>query len=131
MIADRVRRAGAHGYASKTQPVQELTATIRTVLQGKTSFPPMGSFEAAEPSEQPQEIRTLLTDSLTNREFEVFHMIGNGLTVRQIAHQSGLAMKTIETHRDRIKAKLKLRNSVELLRLAVICTLMHEPSNGN
>ena len=131
MIADRARRAGAHGFAAKTQPVQELITAVRAILRGQTVFPPHGSIDEVESSEHPQEIRTLLAESLTNREFEVFNMIGNGLTVRQIAHQSGLAMKTVETHRDRIKAKLKLHNSVELLRLAVICSLMQEPPNGN
>jgi DNA-binding CsgD family transcriptional regulator len=57
--------------------------------------------------------------SLTDRELEVFEMIGQGKTTQQIARRLGLSPKTIETHREKTKAKLDLRNAAELSRRAV------------
>ncbi|MCR9119050.1 MAG: LuxR C-terminal-related transcriptional regulator, partial [bacterium] len=58
-------------------------------------------------------------ETLSDRELEVFERIGDGLTTREIAGKLGLSVKTIETHREHIKIKLRLRNSVELTRRAV------------
>jgi DNA-binding NarL/FixJ family response regulator len=131
MIAERARQAGAHGFISKMQPVFELTTAIRKVLQGQSVFHLGDTLDATDEVDHARGFGNLMTDSLTNRELAIFSMIGKGLTIRQIANESGLAMKTIETHRDRIKAKLRLRNSVELLRLAVICSLTRDPHDEN
>jgi DNA-binding CsgD family transcriptional regulator len=68
-------------------------------------------------------------DRLSDRELEVFQSIGQGLTTRQIAGALGLSVRTIETHRENIKAKLNVRNSAELSRAAVQCVL--ESSSGD
>jgi DNA-binding NarL/FixJ family response regulator len=57
-------------------------------------------------------------EALSNRELEVFEMIGQGLTTQQIAGKLGLSPRTIETHRKRIKEKLNLQNSAQLTRAA-------------
>lgn len=57
--------------------------------------------------------------SLSDRESEVFKRIGKGMTSRQIAQEFNVSPKTIETHRENIKAKLNLRNAAELYRVAV------------
>jgi len=62
-------------------------------------------------------------DPLSDRELEVFHMIGNGLRLRDIAAKLFLSMKTVEVHREHIKEKLGLKTSAELIRYAVTHTL--------
>lgn len=57
-------------------------------------------------------------ESLSNRELEIFDMIGKGMTTREIAAGLNISMKTVETHRSRVKAKLCLRNAAELARQA-------------
>jgi len=59
-------------------------------------------------------------DNLTDRELEVFRLIGAGVKTHEIAEQLHLSVKTIETHRDRIKKKLDLKDANELLRQAVL-----------
>ena len=56
--------------------------------------------------------------ALTNRELQVFELIGRGLTVRQIAEELGISQKTVEAHRDGIKGKLNLKSSHEVIRRA-------------
>ena len=58
-------------------------------------------------------------DGLTDREFEIFEMLGQGLQSRQIAEQFGLSVKTVDCHRENIKKKLKLTGAAQLLRHAV------------
>ena len=58
-------------------------------------------------------------ETLTDRELEIFKMIGKGMTTRQIANDLHLSVKTVETHRENIKGKLNLPNSAELSREAV------------
>lgn len=61
-----------------------------------------------------------MTNQLTERETQVFEMIGHGMTSKAIANKLNLGQKTIETHREKIKAKLGLGNAVELVRAAVL-----------
>ncbi len=67
--------------------------------------------------DKPSDVDPIKT--LSNREVEVFEMIGQGLTTQQIAGKLKLSPKTVETHREKIKAKLDLKNSAELNRRAV------------
>jgi DNA-binding NarL/FixJ family response regulator len=61
--------------------------------------------------------------NLSDRELEIFQMIGRGLSIKEIAQQLFLSSKTVEVHREHVKEKLGLRSSAELLRYAVIHTL--------
>ena len=118
--AERVLRAGAEGYIMKSQATQKVVDAIRQVLAGgiwvserlnaillqkltRKSPKPMGS-----PLEQ-----------LSDRELEIFQMIGNGLSMREIAVKLYLSIKTVEVHREHIKEKLGLKSSTELIRYAV------------
>ena len=122
--AERVLRAGAKGYISKSQATQKVVDAIHHVLDGgiwvsdkindlllkkyaKNQMPTPGS-----PLER-----------LSDRELEIFQMIGQGLTVREIAGRLFLSHKTVEVHRDHIRDKLGLKSSAELLRYAVTYTL--------
>jgi DNA-binding NarL/FixJ family response regulator len=68
-------------------------------------------------------IQGMPLSTLSDRELEVFQMIGRGLSVKEIAQQLFLSAKTVEVHREHIKEKLGLRSSAELLRYAVVHTL--------
>jgi DNA-binding NarL/FixJ family response regulator len=99
LFAERVLRAGATGYISKQESPEKIIDALRQVLRGEIL------------EENP-------IQSLSDRELEVFEMIGQGLSTKQIAKRLHLSHKTVETHREKIKAKLNLSNSAELSRRA-------------
>ena len=118
--AGRALRAGAMGYISKEAPVAQFLEAVNQVLQGNLYLNP-GASEAAlrrrvgvtgEQGRSPFE-------RLSDRELEVFSLIGDGLTTREIAKRLGLSPKTVETHRENIKDKLGLKNATQLVSSAV------------
>ncbi len=119
MFAERAIRAGAMGYVNKQEPLEIILRAIRQVLRGevylslkmtKIMLQRLGSGKLAD--EDP-------LASLSNREIEVFRMVGQGITTRQIARQLGVKPKTVEANREKIKTKLNLKNAAELTRSAV------------
>jgi len=116
VYAERALRAGAHGYVMKHEPPERLLAALRTVLSGG-----YGVSEAAESGFLRSFFNPSAPDAspsvshLTNRELEVFHLLGQGLETQEIAARFGRSVKTIETHRARIKEKLHLHNATELI----------------
>jgi DNA-binding NarL/FixJ family response regulator len=119
LFAERVLRAGAKGYVTKQEPPDVLLKAIRQVLRGELYLSPRMTSRllnrvVAGPSTQEDPVQ-----SLSNREVEVYEMIGQGLTIQQIAARLHLSPKTIETHREKIKQKLNVRSSAELNRRAV------------
>jgi DNA-binding NarL/FixJ family response regulator len=119
LFAERALRAGAMGYINKQEPLERVLDAIRQILDGDVYLSArmanrlLQAAVGGEPMDQ-DPIQTL-----SNRELEVFQLIGQGFTTRQIAEKLHLSPKTIETHREKIKAKLNLANSVELARHAV------------
>jgi DNA-binding NarL/FixJ family response regulator len=96
---------------------------IRTVLDDKLYLSErmmnrVLSRAVGSKQRQPQEQRSPV-ERLSNREIEIFEMIGRGLTSRQIAQQLDLSQRTVDTHRENIKDKLELKNAVELTKHAV------------
>jgi DNA-binding NarL/FixJ family response regulator len=118
--ADRVLRAGARGYISKNEPTKRIIAALRCILQGKVYLSPgtvqllMGNRAGVSTSKKEQSI-----EMLSDREIEVFAMIGRGFGTRRIAEMLHLSPKTIYAYRVRIKDKLRLRDGNELLREAI------------
>lgn len=119
LFAERCLRAGASGYLNKEAASSQVIDAIRAVREGKT-------FVSAQLAERL--VSRLVgggsahdspIDSLTDRELEVFGLIGRGQTTRQIAERLHLSTKTIESYRENIKAKLSLKNAAELNRHAV------------
>ncbi len=119
LFAERVLQAGAMGYLTKQEPPETLLGAIRQVLRGEVYLSPrmtsrlLHRVAAGGPSQEDP------IKSLSNREIEVYEMIGQGLTIQQIAARLHLSPKTVETHREKIKQKLNLKNSTELNRRAV------------
>ena len=119
LYAERVLRAGARGYITKHQPPEELIKAIRQVLAGQIYV----SREMSETllqrfSGAPQKSSSPL-DKLTDREFEVFQLLGEGKACKEIAQRLNLSEKTISVHNSNIRQKLKLQSTAQLIRFAV------------
>jgi DNA-binding NarL/FixJ family response regulator len=117
LFADRALRAGANGYIMKREPITNLVGAIRKVMAGSVYV----SAEMAPRQERPgKEVRKPadLLAQLTDRELEVFSLIGRGLATSAIAEQLRVSIKTIETYRSNIKAKLQLTDAAHLVRFA-------------
>jgi DNA-binding NarL/FixJ family response regulator len=115
VYAERALRAGAMGYVTKQKPAQAILHGIRDVLRGKLHFSEeltqrvLERVAANEPISQASAV-----DNLSDRELEVFEMIGRGLTTRAIADRLHLSPRTVDTYRERLKIKLVLANAAEL-----------------
>lgn len=118
LYAERALRAGAMGYVNKSEPIPTILNAIRQVLRGRI-FLSMPMVNRMLQSPTPEAIEESPISSLSDRELQVFELISRGLTTREIASKLLLSIKTIETHRDHIRMKLKLKNSTELIHHAV------------
>ncbi len=119
--AERVLRAGALGYITKQQATKNILVAIRTVLGGDIYLSGKTAREVAFKIaggniENPRQ----LLDRLSDRELRVFELIGKGQSTRQIAQTLNLGVPTVETYRARIKDKLRLKNSRQLLQHAIL-----------
>jgi DNA-binding NarL/FixJ family response regulator len=118
--AERVIRAGAQGYVMKAQATDKVMDAIRRVLAGglwlseRMNATLLGRIAQGR---SPGAASPLA--GLSDRELEVFQMIGQGLSMKEIAAHLYLSAKTVEVHREHIKEKLGLKSSAELLRYAV------------
>lgn len=120
IFAERALRAGAAGYVSKHEAIRTIVQAVRTVLGGKLYLSQVMTERMVQLAvgSKTNEGRSAL-ERLTDREIEIFGMLGQGLTSRQIARHLELSPKTVETHREHIKEKLELKNATELTKHAV------------
>ena len=120
LYAERVLRAGGRGYVMKQEGGNKLMEAIRRVLGGQIYVSGKMSARILEIfSGRRAEAATSPVENLSDREFEVFQLLGQGKATRQIAEKLHLSVKTVEVHRVNIKAKLKLESASELIRFAV------------
>lgn len=120
LYVERVLRAGGRGYIMKQEGGKKLMAAIRQVLSGQVYVSEKMSSKILEIfSGRRQDAATSPVETLTDREFEVFQLIGKGLTTLQMANELHVSNKTVEVHRANIKSKLNLKTAPELLRYAV------------
>ena len=120
LYAERVLRAGAKGYITKQEATRDIIHAIRKVLAGGIYLnEPTASAILARLASQPDAMTDSIADLLAERELEVFELIGRGLSTREIARHLRIELKTVDTYRARIKEKLKLETSSELLQLAI------------
>ena len=120
LYAERAVRAGARGYVSKVAAGDQIVTAIRRVLRGgihlSEDLKDKMLFGAAsgvkDATETPLEV-------LSDRELEVFEMTGRGIPTREISERLHLSVKTVESYRSRIKAKLGIANGTELIKHAV------------
>jgi DNA-binding NarL/FixJ family response regulator len=118
-FAERALRAGAMGYINKQEPIEEVVVAVRRVLRGEVYLSREMTNLLIRRVGAGQSLNHDPVTSLTERELEVFQMIGEGMTTQQIARTLKLSVKTIESHREKIKAKLNVETAAALTRLAV------------
>lgn len=122
LFAERMLRAGAHGYVNKQELHGSVLEAIRAVLAGEIYLSAgLAQRLASEAVAGRRNTRGL--EQLSDRELQIFELIGRGAGTRAIAAQLHLSVHTVESHREHIRAKLNLRNGTELLRRAVLWTL--------
>ena len=119
LYAERSLRAGANGYLRKSEPLDRLVGAVRTVLAGGTALTPDMTQRLVDQAVRGGSSDASGVRSLSDRELEVFEMIGSGLGTRKIANRLCISIKTVETHRENIKRKLGIDNAPELARFAV------------
>jgi DNA-binding NarL/FixJ family response regulator len=120
LYAERALRAGARGYIMKQEAPEEVVSAIRRVLAGTVYVSPgMAAKMVGRITAGPGEKGTSPVDRLSDRELEVFRLIGEGYGTREMAEKLYLSVKTIETYRAHIKEKLNLQDANELLRAAI------------
>ena len=120
IYAQRMLSAGANGYIMKQAASEQFLISLRRVLDGGIyvsesvgnimieKFAAGGSYVSSNP-----------IDRLSNRELQILHMIGKGMSTRETAHSLNLSIKTVESHRQRIKRKLNLTTGTQLVQYAV------------
>ena len=115
LYAIRVLRAGAAGYLNKNSAPYELVTAIQRIQLGRKYITPEVAerlLDQFDSTKKPHEL-------LSNREFEIFHLLASGKTSSQIAEALSLAVTTISTHRNHILEKMRLTNNSELIRYAI------------
>ena len=129
--AERAIRAGARGYVMKKEASESVISAIRNILKGKIHVSSDMMAHLLDKFQVNHGVSGAPTiDVLTDRELEVFRLIGSGLATREIASRMNLGIKTIGTYRDRIKQKLCIRNGAELTRRAVLWIEKEHFGNG-
>ncbi len=120
IYAERVLRSGGRGYVMKSEGGEKVLEAIRRVLQGEVYISrPMSTALLGSLGRNRSKRDERLLGSLTDREFEVFQLIGQGIPTNEISRRLNLSIKTVGTHRVNIKQKLNLQTATELVKYAV------------
>jgi DNA-binding NarL/FixJ family response regulator len=120
MYAERALRAGARGYMMKEEAAEKVLTAIRRILSGQIYLSEnMASRLLNVLVDGRAESGTTPAERLSDRELEVFQLIGQGFGNTEIARQLHLSPKTVETYRGHIKEKLNLASSTEVLQYAI------------
>ncbi|HEX2852569.1 MAG TPA: response regulator transcription factor [Opitutaceae bacterium] len=127
LYAERAIRAGSRGYLMKHEAADKIIPAIRTILAGDIylSEPMKGKLLSGLVRNRKsggEEKSALPLETLSDRELEVFQLIGNGFTTREIAQRLHLSTKTIDSYREHLKTKLAVENGAELARRAICWT---------
>ncbi|WP_249641049.1 response regulator transcription factor [Cupriavidus sp. U2] len=119
LFAERALRAGANGYLMKLGATEHILNAIREVLAGNVYLSAAMHEKLARTLTTPTKAPTSAIANLSEREFEVLHLIGLGFSTREIAEKMSRSIKTIEAHQANIKQKLGIRSGKELMRFAI------------
>ncbi len=123
LYAERVIRAGALGYITKQEATRNILVAIRRVLAGTLYLnEKIASHIISRLTTRAGAVAATPAELLSDRELQVLDLTGRGLNTSEIAEQLHIALKTVETYRARIKEKLNLKDSSELLQWAISWT---------
>ena len=120
LYAERSLAAGAVGYIMKSEPPERILEALSEIIEGRVYVSRRISMQVLNRINGPRRDAKTGIKSLTDRELQIFHLIGLGYSTRQIALRLGIGVKTVETHRENIKAKLSLEHAVALVREATV-----------
>jgi DNA-binding NarL/FixJ family response regulator len=127
IYAERVLRAGARGYIMKSEGGDRLLKAIRQIFKGEIYVSEKMSAQIIDTFAGKHSRATHSTlAQLTDREFEIFQLIGQGLSTKEIGARLCLSPKTVDTHRLHIKAKLHLKTAPELIKFAASWTVAEQ-----
>ena len=120
LYAERALRAGAKGYIMKKEAMDKVMTAIRRVLGGEIYISEkMASRMVNKLIEGRSSGSATPLEQLSDREFEVFNLISQGIGPTEIANRLGVSVKTVETHREHVKQKLGLKSGAELTRFSL------------
>jgi DNA-binding NarL/FixJ family response regulator len=119
LYVERVLRAGGRGYIMKQEGGKKLMLAIRQVLDGRIYVSEKMSAKILETFSGHRANSNSPVEKLSDREFEVFQLLGRGEGTRQIAKRLHLSIKTVEVHRANIRKKLELASGGELVHYAI------------
>ena len=130
--AERAVRAGARGYITKQEATTKVMVAIRQVLSGEIYWSERAAARVASKIASPAKPETAFpVDCLTDRELQVFELIGAGRSTRQISAALHIDVSTVETYRARIKEKLNLKDALALLQYAIRWHVASQSGNSN
>ena len=118
-FAEQALRAGAMGYVSKQEPLENVLDAMRRVLAGHVYLSTATADLVLRHIAAGESVEQDCVCHLSARELEIFKMIGRGMTSHEIAEELGVSPKTVATHRENLKAKLSANNAAELNRRAI------------
>ncbi len=129
---ERAMRAGSRGYVLKNDSEDMVVEAINTVMSGKTFLSPVIRDKMLESMmwQHPGTGEKSLVANLTDREFEIFQLIGSGANTREIAGTLSLSTSTVGTYRERIKTKLNIQTPNELVKFAVQWAINNGPDKA-
>ncbi|MCU0822099.1 MAG: response regulator transcription factor [Spirochaetes bacterium] len=120
LYAERAIRAGARGYIMKEVAPKNIIEAIRTVLGGELYLSESQSKKIIDKLVHGSaDTGDLSLGSLSDREIEIFQLLGNGFSTKEIAKKLNLSIYTVESHKRNIKTKMKLKNSSEVIKHAI------------
>ena len=120
IYAERAIRAGARGYMTKKEAPSNVAGAIRSIMKGDLYLTGGISGRIIDKLlHSPSDATMTPVDILTDREFEIFQLLGNGFGTGEIARRLNLSVNTIESHRKKIKDKLGITKGPELVKSAV------------
>ena len=122
-FAGRVVRAGALGFINKREPIAKVVEAIRQVLRGEVFLSPQMTSSLLHRAAVGQTLDSDPVSTLSDRELQIFQLIGEGLSTVQIAEKLEVSPKTVESHRKTIKQKLNVHSSAQLSRRAFQWTM--------
>jgi DNA-binding NarL/FixJ family response regulator len=130
IYAERVLRAGARGYIMKHEGGARLLDAIRSVLGGKIQISELMSVRILEAFSNPASSEKPGVEGLSDREFEVFKLLGSGLSTEKIGARLHLSPKTVDSHRANIKSKLHIKKMSEIIAYAANWIASEPTVNG-
>lgn len=131
IYAERMLSVGANGYIMKQADSVEILAALRRVLEGGTYVSgAVGSSMIERYSARGTQVSFNPIDRLSNRELQILHMVGKGMSTRETAQSLSLSIKTVESHRQRLKRKLNLGTGTQLIQYAINWFAGREAGSG-